>query len=120
MHSQLHSLNGGNVDISRVYWANPAMIKAKKFIPITEYHDKVNQQVRQESVVTKSHSHGVPSAHTSQIPNVIERRPTTKAQVQPKQAGTNFKEYELFPKTNNKQYQLFPSNTANAHQKQHH
>ena len=92
------------------------MIKAKKFIPITEYHDQVNKQVRQHTGVDPIHAHDVPSL----VPIVIERRPTTKTPIQPKQAGTIFKEYELFPTKNKNQYQLFPSNTANSRQPQPH
>ncbi|PWN33322.1 uncharacterized protein FA14DRAFT_179976 [Meira miltonrushii] len=123
-HTSMH-----NVDTSRVYWASPAMIKAKHFIPITEYHNNLNKQgfhVSGSSSHTNSlHAQRVPPAHTSQVSRTIERRPShTQAATQQQpvnvhHARSNFQQYQLFPAAGKKtQYELFPSAAGNVHQHQ--
>lgn len=106
------------------------MIKAKHFVPVTEYHDHLNKQVLQRKVTSSHpnvlHAQHVPSSsnQTSWTSRAIERRPTN-VQSQTKRrpenvahAETGSKQYELFP-TNKDQYELFPATSSNAQQHQH-
>lgn len=103
------------IDTSKVYWASPEMIKAKKFIPVERYQSRMNEKNLQSNTITSTRSsdeihtqHNSPSAQLSQASKVIGRRPSNTAQTKVENdAGTNFKQYELFPK-DKKQNEFFP------------